>query len=78
MQGSEREKRRIQSLIQQSEAKRQQIQEGISAVPKGPGRDRLTCELIEGRLAVSRAQMTAEASISDQIIEDQQVGSNEC
>ena len=66
------EKHRIHGLILQADAKQQQVQESIAARPRGGARDELIWELIQSRLAVSRAQMNAEASVSEQMIEEQQ------
>ena len=72
MQDGETEKHRIQGLIQQADAKQQQVQDSIAARPRGGARDELISELIQSRLAVSRAQMNAEAGVSEQMIEEQQ------
>lgn len=66
------EKHRIQGLIQQADANQQQVQDSIAARPRGSVRDELISELIQSRLAVSRAQMNAEAGVSEQMIEEQQ------
>lgn len=66
------EKHRLQGLIQQADAKQQQVQESIAARPRGGAQDELISELIQSRLAVSRAQMNAEAGVSEQMIEEQQ------
>ena len=66
------EKLRIHGLILQADAKQQQVQESIATRPRGGARDELISELIQSRLAVSRAQMNAEASVSEQMIEEQQ------
>jgi len=71
-QEGEMEKHRIHGLILQADAKQQQVQESIAARPRGGARDELISELIQSRLAVSRAQMNAEASVSEQMIEEQQ------
>ncbi|DBA70138.1 TPA: hypothetical protein ACH3X2_012191 [Trebouxia sp. C0005] len=68
----EAEKHRIHGLILQADAKQQQVQDSIAARPRGGARDELISELIQSRLAVSRAQMNAEASVSEQMIEEQQ------
>ncbi|DBB11583.1 hypothetical protein WJX82_010561 [Trebouxia sp. C0006] len=68
----EMEKLRIHGLILQADAKQQQVQESIATRPRGGARDELISELIQSRLAVSRAQMNAEASVSEQMIEEQQ------
>ena len=72
VQEGETEKHRIQGLILQADAKQQQVQESIAARPRGGARDELISELIQSRLAVSRAQMNAEAGVSEQMIEEQQ------
>ena len=72
LQEGEMEKHRIHGLILQADAKQQQVQENIAARPRGGARDELISELIQSRLAVSRAQMNAEASVSEQMIEEQQ------
>ena len=48
------------------------MQDSIAARPRGCARDELISELIQSRLAVSRAQMNAEAGVSEQMIEEQQ------
>ena len=48
------------------------MQDSIAARPRGGARDELISELIQSRLAVSRAQMNAEAGVSEQMIEEQQ------
>ena len=48
------------------------MQDSIAARPRGSVRDELISELIQSRLAVSRAQMNAEAGVSEQMIEEQQ------
>jgi len=55
-QEGEMEKHRIHGLILQADAKQQQVQESIAARPRGGARDELISELIQSRLAVSRAQ----------------------
>ena len=72
LQEGEMEKHRIHGLILQADAKQQQVQESIAARLRGGARDELISELIQSRLAVSRAQMNAEASVSEQMIEEQQ------
>lgn len=72
MQDGETEKSRLQGLILEADAKQQQVQESIAARPRGGARDELMSELIQSRLAVSRAQMNAEAGVSEQMIEEQQ------
>ena len=71
-QEGEVEKHRIHGLILQADAKQQQVQDSIAARPRGGARDELISELIQSRLAVSRAQMNAEAGVSEQMIEEQQ------
>ena len=66
------EKHRIHGLILQADAKQQQVQDSIAARPRGGARDELISEVIQSRLAVSRAQMNAEANVSEQMIEEQQ------
>ena len=66
------EKHRIHDLILQADAKQQPVQDSIAARPRGGARDELISELIQSRLAVSRAQMNAEAGVSEQMIEEQQ------
>ncbi|KAL3160635.1 hypothetical protein ABBQ32_010559 [Trebouxia sp. C0010 RCD-2024] len=66
------EKHRIHDLILQADAKQQQVQDSIASRPRGGARDELISELIQSRLAVSRAQMNAEAGVSEQMIEEQQ------
>ena len=72
LQEGEVEKHRIHHLILQADAKQQQVQDSIAARPRGGARDELISELIQSRLAVSRAQMNAEAGVSEQMIEEQQ------
>ena len=72
LQDGEVEKHRIHHLILQADAKQQQVQDSIAARPRGGARDELISELIQSRLAVSRAQMNAEAGVSEQMIEEQQ------
>ena len=72
VQEGEVEKHRIHHLILQADAKQQQVQDSIAARPRGGARDELISELIQSRLAVSRAQMNAEAGVSEQMIEEQQ------
>ena len=72
LQEGEVEKHRIHDLILQADAKQQQVQDSIAARPRGGARDELISELIQSRLAVSRAQMNAEAGVSEQMIEEQQ------
>lgn len=72
LQEGEVEKHRIHDLILQADAKQQQVQDSIASRPRGGARDELISELIQSRLAVSRAQMNAEAGVSEQMIEEQQ------
>lgn len=72
LQEGEVEKHRIHGLILQADAKQQQVQDSIASRPRGGARDELISELIQSRLAVSRAQMNAEAGVSEQMIEEQQ------
>ena len=72
LQEGEIEKHRIHDLILQADSKQQQVQDSIAARPRGGARDELISELIQSRLAVSRAQMNAEAGVSEQMIEEQQ------
>lgn len=72
VQEGEVEKHRIHDLILQADAKQQQLQDSIAARPRGGARDELISELIQSRLAISRAQMNAEAGVSEQMIEEQQ------
>ena len=72
LQEGEVEKHRIHHLILQADAKQQEVQDSIAARPRGGARDELISELIQSRLAVSRAQMNAEAGVSEQMIDEQQ------
>ncbi|KAK9823105.1 hypothetical protein WJX72_000286 [[Myrmecia] bisecta] len=72
LQDGERDKRRLQARMVQAESRRTKLHEQIAAAPKGPGRERLQASMVAGMLAVERAQMAAQATVSNEIIEDQQ------